>query len=362
MKNKIYVLFICTLLLIGCSNEVKPKKQAPKKEAKVEYKEYQYFYGQLDKKEKVIYDKLYKGIIKSKSGFFVEKATEEKIQKIVPYILADHPEIFWCTGEVTCWSASGDDNTMEVYPIYNRFKHDKKNTIKSIEQTRDEIIASITVEGEFEKVKAVYDYVTQNYEYIAESIDNQNVVSALLNKQTVCAGYAKAVQYILNGMDVDTTYLTGTVMQEGVIGYHAWNMVKVDGDYFYLDATWGDVVGELPHTCYNSFMLSDAEMLEIYTPDNKYEPTKNPNNSWAMRNGITLSQWDPQQLANLWGNALNNGSNFIDFKCSATIYEEYKNHVNQAQEMIDIMSSVGLYVEQYSVLSGDVKRDIHIFY
>lgn len=362
MKSKIYVLLICSVLLIGCSNEIKPKKEAPKKEAKVESKEYRYFYNQLDKKEKTIYDKLYKGIMKSESGFFVEKATEEKIQKIITYVLADHPEIFWCTGEAMCLGASEEDKTIEVYPIYNRFKHDKKNTIKSIEQTRDEIIASISVEGEFEKVKAVYDYVTKNYEYVAESIDNQNVVSALLNKQTVCAGYAKAVQYILNGMDIDTSFITGTIVRDGETLYHAWNMVKVDGDYFYLDATWGVGSNELPHTCYNTFMLSDAEMLEIYVPYGKYETTKNPNNSWAMRNGTLLTQWDPQMIVNLWSIALNNGSNFIDFKCSPAVYEEYKYHVQQAQEMLDIMSSVGLYVDSYMTLISEESHSIHIFY
>lgn len=62
--------------------------------------------------------------------------------------------------------------------------------------------------------------------------------------QAVCAGYAKAFVYILANLGVEAEFVTGyTYDSYGKLDLkerHAWNRVKLDGEYYYVDPTWGD--------------------------------------------------------------------------------------------------------------------------
>ena len=62
--------------------------------------------------------------------------------------------------------------------------------------------------------KYIYEYLVNNVQYVEEAPDNQNIYSALVGKATVCAGYAKANQYLLNRMGIYCTYVIGTAALE----------------------------------------------------------------------------------------------------------------------------------------------------
>ena len=56
----------------------------------------------------------------------------------------------------------------------------------------------------------------------------------------MCAGYAKAYQLILNRMGIECGYITGNAVNDMVSGPHAWNYVRLDGNYYQVDVTWDD--------------------------------------------------------------------------------------------------------------------------
>ncbi len=59
---------------------------------------------------------------------------------------------------------------------------------------------------------------------------------SFLNKKTVCQGYANATQYLLTLLGIPAVVVTGTA--EG--DTHAWNLVQLDGAYYFMDTTWGN--------------------------------------------------------------------------------------------------------------------------
>lgn len=91
--------------------------------------------------------------------------------------------------------------------------------------------------SDYEKVRIVYTYVIDNTQYQA-SDDDQSIAGVFWKKEAVCAGYAGAVQYLLERIGVPCIYVDGST--QGSTEGHAWNIVKLDGEYYYVDATNGD--------------------------------------------------------------------------------------------------------------------------
>ena len=92
---------------------------------------------------------------------------------------------------------------------------------------------------EYQKILYVYEKIVDEVDYDESAPDNQNIYSIFVNRQSVCAGYSKATQYLLEQLGVFCTYVTGKTTEGG---NHAWNLVKCNGDYYYVDTTWGDPV------------------------------------------------------------------------------------------------------------------------
>ena len=151
----------------------------------------------------------------------------------------------------------------------------------------------------------------------------QNIQSVLLYQKSVCAGYSKAFQYILNRMGLFCTYITGTI-RDG--GDHGWNMVRIGENYYYVDVTWGDPVfanqmdGEGSQTrvtnynylcctetgpCLKTHVPSDAVPLPACTSDDY---------NYYKRNGCCHATFDYDTIYNALMNSVWNGSSNIVMK------------------------------------------------
>jgi hypothetical protein len=89
----------------------------------------------------------------------------------------------------------------------------------------------------YEIIKTVYTYVIDETEYVSSEHD-QSIAGTFYNKNAVCAGYAGAVQYLLERLGVFCIYVDGSVRDK--TDGHAWNIVQIDGDYYYVDTTNAD--------------------------------------------------------------------------------------------------------------------------
>lgn len=84
---------------------------------------------------------------------------------------------------------------------------------------------------------------------------NQSAYSALVNGRTVCAGYARAFQYLMQQLGVPCYYCTGYAGEN-----HAWNIVRLDDGYYNVDTTWDDT-GD---GTYDYFNKTDADYADSH--------------------------------------------------------------------------------------------------
>ena len=142
----------------------------------------------------------------------------------------------------------------------------KQSYLTNSEQERvvEEIVASIIAAvqpqemSDFEKVKFVNDYIVQNTIYSEDSVASSHSAYAVAYEgKGVCQGYALFAQKLMQALGMASMYVVGEVYTGG----HAWNLVKVDGQWYHLDTTWNDPVPDRGNGVrYDYFLLSDRDM------------------------------------------------------------------------------------------------------
>lgn len=125
--------------------------------------------------------------------------------------------------------------------------------------------------GEYEKIRAVYDYIAENVSYDIVHKKNQyhtlksTAYGALINHSATCQGIAVTIYRLLKEMGVDCRVITGMADNGTGAEYHAWNIVYIDGLYYNLDATWEKVDEE------EQFFLKCDEHFEGHERDSEFE-------------------------------------------------------------------------------------------
>lgn len=176
----------------------------------------------------------------------------------------------------------GDRKIEYQYGKYNaKIKvHQEYLTNPVLEQYVDEQVASVLANvdansmSDFEKVKFVNDYIVKNTVYSADTtLSPHSAAAVLMEHKGVCQGYALLALKMLRELGVETLYITGEVNT----GPHAWNLVKVNGDWYHLDTTWNDPVPDRKNmVSYKYFLVDDATMkLDHRWEEGKYPKATN---------------------------------------------------------------------------------------
>ena len=136
-------------------------------------------------------------------------------------------------------------------------------TTKEQEQQVDAEVGRILAEldlsdqNDYEKIKSIYDWITVNTKYDYQAVPGETMLSytpygAIINKSCVCQGYAVALYRLLKEAGLDSRVITGYGGKP--FSYetsHSWNIVRLEGKYYYLDPTWEaghyEETGEVGH-------------------------------------------------------------------------------------------------------------------
>lgn len=275
----------------------------------------------------------HKQVIRLSKEGITEGLDETDIDDIFQCVLNDHPELFFVEGYTyTKFSRADKLVAVNFAGTYSMDKEEALLRRKQIEAGAEALLSGLEQFSdsnpreipEYEKVKYVYETLVLNTEYDLNAQDNQNIYSVFVNHLSVCQGYAKAAQYLLNRLGMECTLVMGTVdTGEG----HAWNLVKVDGSWYYLDATWGDAsyrieeqeTGEsLPKINYDYLCVTTKDLLRTHILGGVVpmpECIATDANYYA-REGAFFTSFDREQLAEVFAKAKEQGMKDVTVKCA----------------------------------------------
>ncbi len=234
--------------------------------------ESKYYYNQLNDGEKAIYDTLYdnKDELKNAEKMGVnytydtfEMDINTTYMNVYYAYKYDNPDTFY----MRTYNMSYGPKSISVTPeLYDNIT-DIDISISELEKARREAITSLTATNDYEKIKQLHDYLVKHNTYDMkvittpgyEGIGTHSAYGALVKETSVCEGYAMAYKYLLNAVGIECEVVSGYANGGG----HAWNVVKLDGAWYYVDTTWDDPTGinDPNYVRYNYFLVG-SETLE----------------------------------------------------------------------------------------------------
>ena len=330
--RRFFWLLPVLILFVICSNDFFSKepgeirKLREQKVQQTDEDQYQeYYFKLLSEDEQRIYRQMLNGIRERQNEFYLTSADEDVISKVYHALLKDHPELFWVHNreEVYTTSYKGTDYC-RFSPGYTYTEQEISEILTEMQNAVNEVNAEITQNAsDYDKVKMIYTYLIDHTEYEA-SDDDQNIAGVFWKKKAVCAGYARAVQYLLEQLGIPCIYVEGSARDsdEG----HAWNIVKINGQYYYVDATNGDQpsfleggavqLEEHKTVIYDYLCPFPQEYEQVYTASDEFpvpECTAADLNFYVL-NQACFDTYNEQQIYDFCCMRLDNGAAVVRFK------------------------------------------------
>ncbi len=308
-----------------------------------------YGYANLDASFHQLYAEILLVYRARQSGIPLCSTDVNAVEKVSTCVLLDHPEIFYTDGySYEQYKFAGNLQKISYSPNYIMTSEEISQNQAMIEQVVKDYLAELPQNAnDYDKVKYVYEMVILNTEYNLDAPNNQNICSVFLGRESVCLGYAKAVQYLLKQLNVEATVVTGSVITGES---HAWNLVKINGQYYYLDATWGDasytgVAGEdtaLFAINYDYLCITTQDIAKTHIINH---PISVPNcivqiDNYYVKEGLYLITLDSMTVENIFKTAKSQNRTCVSIRCAnQTVFQEFQTNMLDNQQIFQYLGS-----------------------
>lgn len=232
-----------------------------------------YYYNQLDKYGKIIYNGFEDNIENMKTGTYIidfgkqfndllnsdggDTKLNIAFQSAWNAFTYDNMEVFYIdieklilTTKTTSFvglkthkvSLSNGNNYSYLKSEFSNGEEIEKK-LKQINQIVSEMKKNLNGYSTYEKIKQVHNWLIDNVEYDSNAEEPYSISGALTEGKAVCEGYARSFKYIMDKLQIPCVLVSGTgTNSKGETESHAWNYVQLYGKWYAVDVTWDDPV------------------------------------------------------------------------------------------------------------------------
>lgn len=336
-----------------------------------------------DEPESVASDELYSGILESLrnmsnfseySGYVSAADAESAVDRIC----LEYPEFFWIDGYTV---KSGQRKSSVEFELLSGVEAENLEDMKKdFMKAADKAVNAVSPElDDYGKVVSVHDYLINNTVY-----DHDGVVSdgnglwgtaygCLVNGSAVCQGYSEAFKYIMDRLGIECGIVTGTARTSDPYGDsensepmpHAWNYVRLNGIYYWIDVTWDDPddkIAGIP--IMHTYCLVDDERISrtrIFDSGQEFIPSCYAmDDNYYVKNGAYIKFYSENAVSSAIASSPYSGEAELMF-ADSDVYNKSLEMLFQNGGLWNIAESAGIG-ESVSYTKDDVMYTLKISY
>ena len=240
---------------------------------------------------------LYQQLLTKAESIDISKynVTTSEVSAYVYGVINDHPDLYYTTTQFR-YSYTGT-KVVAVLPVYlsglndTAFQNGLNEAMASIDDTMSELEKAITL----------HDYIVLNCEYDEAAAGMgmpgkaHSAYGVFAERKAVCQGYALAYKLLLNKAGIECYMVTSNAMN------HAWNLIKLDGQYYQVDVTWDDPLADRFGLVGHNFMFVSDEAFQTASS------VRDAHYSWEITRGsqiVNLTADSTQYDSEFWINTV----------------------------------------------------------
>ncbi|SFJ45214.1 transglutaminase domain-containing protein [Thermoflavimicrobium dichotomicum] len=199
----------------------------------------------------------------------ITKEIDLEFKRLFDHALREDEYLEHVIEKYTCrWTYSDWTKEVTLYfdeIVYRESKQETEAVDVVAERLVDKLIRPEMTE--YQKVKKIHDYIVNHVKYVL--VDNgrekNTAYTALFEKRSACYGYSMLAYKMLEKAGVDAHIVTGKAIadfNDGKLVGHAWNLVKIKGQWYHMDVTFDDPIGpsDAQKPFYDYFLISDKRI------------------------------------------------------------------------------------------------------
>lgn len=344
-----------------------------------------FYYSRLSSEQRKAYDAIVEGIRSFSSSVavnFSQSMYREDITTVLQTIKYDHPELYYFSME----SFSSKEVFLKYVMSQSEVEAANQKIERAVQKYLDKIDSSMSA---YDAALRLHIQLIENIDYDSIALKRQKlkggpsmdeidelrtIYGVFLNNTAVCEGYARAMQYLLQCCGIECAECAGYIKENnGDRGEpHAWNILKIDGDYYYLDTTWDDSSNTAQMVKNDSvgfdyFCITTEEMAR--SRDFQLCPIKDmpvcraERANYYIHNNWYLRSYDRNNITEIAKEAARQNAPFFAFKCATkTVYNEALRHLlTEGNDVYDILSEAAKIDSSISDSRCTYQRDEKLF-
>lgn len=229
-----------------------------------------YYYSRMDKEKQAAYRAMEQGLRNLKDVIALPRIPGPDLAQVFMDLRLDHPEIFWTFGYH--YRYYPDSPNLEFLPEYLFDKDRIREQQKAMSARIQKLTRPAQNLSEWEKERYIHDFICTNVRYDKlKKPYSHEIIGPLGHGVGVCEGIAKTVKILCQALGIWCMIpICGSNPEKGIKYGHTWNIVKIQGACYHLDATFDNTLtrkktGEQT-VRYDYFNLDDKRIFLDHEP------------------------------------------------------------------------------------------------
>ena len=244
---------------------------------KIPWKSFVFYKYCLPKEQVPVYEAIFAGLSAWEQLIPIPKGTStETMVEIFYMVMRDHPMLFhvkpgfhYLVGE-----------SLTMVPRYMMTRQEYEANAEKVRRFLTYCEKQVAGRSDYDKIRILHDSMVKHVLYYGRELDkSHNVLGAIIERKGVCESIAKAFKLMCDVCMVPSIVVFGHGSSENEDRTqkenHAWNLVKLDGEWFHVDVTYDVGLSQYPQTGtirYDYFCRSDQVFFQDHTIFTKYRP------------------------------------------------------------------------------------------